>query len=162
MIVSLIMLVSTASAAAQTSLKSGPTVNGISLGATRGQVIKKFGKPISETKRKADECVGGTEMTLRYPGLKFLLWDDSEDPKKFTVGMFEITSAKWESSGARVGQTSTAIKKRFGTRSSEEKEAGTDLTVWYYEMDENISPGNTNFYFRGDKVTKIMSLWMMC
>ena len=141
-------------------MKQGPKVNGIGLGATRQEVIKKLGRPVRESRRNADECVGGTEMTLSYPGLKILLWDDAEDRRKFTVGQFEVTSAKWDVSGSRIGQTNAAVRKLFGPRSSEERESGS--LVWYYNMDENISPGNTNFYFRGGKVVKIVSLWLMC
>ena len=99
-----ILLLLVTSAYSQVSLSQGPKVNGITLGATREEVVKKFGKPVSETKRKADECVGGTEVTLSYPGLKFRLWDDPDNPRKFTVGEFEVTSAKWDVSGVRVGR----------------------------------------------------------
>ncbi len=156
----LIFLLFVTSAYSQVSLSQGPKVNGLGLGATRDEVIRKLGKPISETKRGADECVGGAEMTLRYPGLKFLLWDDSGNPRKFTVGQLEVTSAKWDVSGAKVGQASSAVRNLFGTRSAEEKESG--LTVWFYFMDENISPGSTNFHFRKGRIVKIVSLWQMC
>jgi len=149
-----------ATANSQGSLSQGPKVNGLGLGATRAEVVRKLGKPVSETKRKADECVGGTEVTLRYPGLKFMLWDDPDDPKKFTVGEFEVTSKKWDVSGARVGQANSAVKKLFGTRSGEEKQSG--MPVWFYYMDENISPGSTNFYFRNGTLVKVVSLWQMC
>ncbi len=144
----------------QPPLSQGPVVNGLALGATRDEVVRKFGKPLTENKRDAGECVGGTEMTLTYPGLKFMLWDDPDDPRKFTVGELEVTSAKWDVSGLKVGQASSAVKARFGTRSVEEKESG--LPVWIYYMDENISPGSTNFHFRKGKIVRIVSLWQMC
>ena len=146
----------------QVSTKSGLTVNGAALGDSYQQVVSKIGKPASQTKRQAEECVGGTEMILNYPGLKLRLWDDPENPKKFTVGWFEVKSAKWNVSGARIGSTAAAVKKLFGTRTSEEIDPQTKLRTWYYEMDENISPGNTNFSFRAGKVVSIMSLWLMC
>ena len=146
----------------QTSIAKGVTVGGIGLGATYREVIRKFGKPLSEKKRKADECVGGTQMTLSYPVLKFRLWDEPADPKKFSVGFFEVTSAKWNVSGLRIGQTSSAIKKLLGTRSSEEINPNTRLRVWYYEMDDEKGPGNTNVSFRSGKVVSIMSIWDMC
>lgn len=147
-------------ASAQTSLRSGPTVNGLPLGATREQVIRKLGKPTSEKKGKADECVGGTEMTLQYPGLKFWLWDDAEKPGKFTVGQFEVTSAAWDVSGSRVGQTSAAVKKMFGSKFTSETKSGR--TIWYYEMDEDKGPGNTNFTFRNGKLVNIFTMYLMC
>lgn len=155
-----ILLIFAATAYSQVSLSQGPKVNGLGLGATRTDVVRKLGKPVSETKRDAGECIGGTEMTLRYPGLKFVLWDDPDDARKFTVGEFEVTSAKWDVSGARVGHASAGVKKLFGTRSAEEKQAG--LPVWFYYMDESISPGSTNFHFRNGKVVRIVSLWQMC
>ena len=158
----LMVLFFTASAFSQISLDSGPKVNGLALGVTREEVIRKLGKPTRETKRKADECVGGTELTLQYPGLEFKLWDDPENPRKFTVGMFEVMSAAWDVSGVRVGQTSAAVRKRFGMRNSEEGDRRTGKTIWYYEMDEEKSPGNTNFTLRNGKVTSIFSMYLMC
>lgn len=146
----------------QNSITKGVTVNGIALGASYFEVVRKFGKPASEKKRKADECVGGTEMTLRYPGIKFLLWDDPGDPKKFSVGWFEVTSAKWSVSGARVGDTTAAVKKRFGTRSQEEPAKRNQPLIWYYELNPEVSPGSTSFSFRGGKVVSISSMWLMC
>ena len=146
----------------QTSLEAGPKVNGLALGATREQVIKKLGKPTREIKGKADECVGGTEMTLHYPGLKFSLWDDSEKPGRFTLGMFEVTSGKWDVSGTRVGQASTEVKKMFGSKYTAETDPKTGKTIWYYDMDEEKGPGTTNFTFRNGKLASILSMWLMC
>ena len=160
LILPLTLLLVSVSAMSQTSLITGPKVNGLALGDSREDVLRWMGKPTSQSKKKADECVGGTEMTITYPGLKFVLWDDPQNPKKFTIGRFEVTSSKWNVSGARVGQTSSAIRKLFGTRGVEQKDRGE--TVWYYEMDEHISPGDTTFYFRGGKVTKIYAMWLMC
>ena len=156
----LVLLLMASDVYCQVSLTKGPKVNGLALGATRNEVIKKLGKPSSESKRKADECVGGTEMTLHYPGLKLLLWDDPDDPRRFAVGKFEISSARWDVSGIRIGQPNSAVRKQFGARSTEEKQSGQ--LVWFYFMDENISPGSTNFHFRNGKLIKIISLWQMC
>lgn len=146
---------------AQTSLRAGPKINGLALGATREEVIRKLGKPTSESKKDAGECVGGIEMTLTYPGLKISLWDDSENPKKFTAGMFEVTSAKWNVSGARIGQTRAEVKKLFGTRSFEG--SGDDgLPFWGYEMAEDSGPGTTSFTFRRGKLSSIQAAWLMC
>ena len=161
---SLILIVLLALAACtygQTSLKQGPTVEGLSLGASRDEVIKKLGKPSSEKKGEADECVGGTEMTLKYPGLEFRLWDDSEEPGKFTVGAFEVTSQRWDVSGVRVGQSGETVKKLFGTSYTTESEKG-GRTIWYYAMDENEGPGNTNFTIRNGKIINIYTMWLMC
>ncbi|NOT49017.1 MAG: hypothetical protein HOP17_14855 [Acidobacteria bacterium] len=161
-IIALTILLLAGTALSQTSLKNGPKVNGIGLGASREEVIRKLGKPTSQSKKAAEECVGGTEMVMTYPGLTFRLWDDSDNPRKFTVGFFEVRSARWNVSGAKVGETSAAIKKRFGTRASQETDGHTKLMTWYYDMDENSGPGSTNFAFRGGKVFEITSLWLMC
>lgn len=161
-IIPFLLLLLAAPVFSQNSIVKGVKINGLGLGATYRDVIRKFGKPGSEKKRKADECVGGTEMTLNYPGLKFRLWDDHGNPKKFTVGWLEVTSARWDVSGARVGNKAASIKKLVGTRTSEEIDSDTGRRVWYYEMDENVGPGTTNFSFRGGKVVGIVSLWLMC
>jgi hypothetical protein len=155
-----LLLFFASTAFSQVSLDAGPKVNGIARGATREEIIRKLGKPTREIKKNADECVGGTEMTLRYPGLEFSLWDDSEEPGKFSVGMFEVTSARWDVSGARVGQSSATVKKLFGTKFT--AEAKRSDTIWYYEMDEEKGPGNTNFTFRNGKLFSILSMWLMC
>ncbi len=146
----------------QVSSKSGATVNGIGLGSTREQVIGKLGKPLSEAKQDAGECVGGTEMTLKYPGLEVKLWEDVNDPKKFTVGFLEVTSGPWTVAGVKLGQTDNQIRRRFGRPNSQATDDETKLPVWYYEMDLEKGPGTTNFEFRNGKVVRIISLWMMC
>ena len=159
---SIVLLSVTGTVFSQVSTKSGLKVNGVALGDSYQQVVRKLGKPSSEKKRKADECVGGTEMILSYPGLRFRLWDEPDNPKKFSVGFLEVTSAKWNVSGARIGITAAAVKKLFGTRTGEEIDSHTKLRTWYYEMDEEKGPGNTNFAFRGGKAVSIVSLWDMC
>lgn len=120
----LTILLLTGTAFSQTSLKAGAKVNGIALAATREQVIRKLGKPLSQTKKEAEPCVGGTEMVLKYPGLALSLWSDVEG-KKFSVGYFEVTSAKWNVSGIKVGDSSAAVRKRFGRRDSQEIDGHT-------------------------------------
>lgn len=147
-------------ALSQTSLKDGPKVNGIGLGATRESVIRRLGKPLSELKKEAEPCVSGTEMVMEYPGLTFRLWDDPNG--KFSVGYFEVRSAGWNVSGARVGHSPAAIRKRFGARSSQEIDGHTNMLTWYYDMDENSGPGSTNFAFRRGKVSRIVAILLMC
>lgn len=157
-----LILVVAASALAQTTLRTPPKVNGIGLGDTREHVIRWMGKPTRQSRKKADECIGGTEITLYYPGLKFVLWDDPENPKKFSVGMFQVTSGNWNVSGARLGQTAAQIRNLFGEPNSRGREPGRSLPTWYYEMDENKAPGNTNFTFRNGRLVNILSMWLMC
>lgn len=156
----LTILLISGTAFSQTSLKEGAKVNGIGLGATREEIIRRFGKPTSQSKKEADPCVSGTELTLNYPGLTFKLWNDLDD--KFTVGYFEVRSAGWNVSGAQIGQSSAAIKKRLGTRTSQEIDGQTNMLTWYYHMGDDNGPGSTNFAFRRGKVSRIVVIALMC
>lgn len=156
----IVLLSVTGTVFSQVSPKSGLNVNGVALGDTYQQVVRKLGKPVGEKKRKADECVGGIELTLSYPGLELRLWDDVDNPKKFTVGWFEVKSAKWNVSGTKVGQTNAAVRKLLGKPAAVQTENG--LNVWFYDMDEEKGPGNTSLTFRGGKVISISTIWLMC
>ncbi len=156
----IVLLSVTGTVLSQVSTAEGLKVNGVALGDSYRQVVRKLGKPSSERKRKGDECVGGTEMTLRYPGLELRLWDDVDNPKNFTVGWFEVKSAKWSVSGTKVGQTIAAVRKLLGKPATVQTENG--LNVWFYDMDEEKGPGNTSLTFRGGKVISISTMWLMC
>lgn len=156
-----ILLLPAFSLTAQTSLKEGPTVNGVRLGATQNEVRARFGKPLSQERREAEPCVGGTELTMRYRGAVITLWDDPNDASRFTVGRIEVTSAAWPVSGVRVGQSSGSVRTKFGKPDAQEPDQRTKLSVWYYEMTDD-SPGNTHFTFRNGKLIKITAIYLMC
>lgn len=156
----LILLSAAATSLSQTSLKQGAKVGEIGLGSTKEAVIKNLGKPLSESKKDAGECVGGIEMTLKYPGLVLSLWDD-DDPKKFTVGSFVITSPKWKFAGANIGQKKADIIKVFGRSDAEEGNSDNGSAILFYEMSED-APGSTNFTFKKGKLVEIRSFWRMC
>jgi hypothetical protein len=140
--------------------KNGLKVNGVGLGATYTEVVKKLGKPEKVVTAEAGQCIGGTQRTLHYPGLTFELFEEGKN--KFTVGEFEVTSAQWSVSGAKVGMMGPAIKERFGKAEIGEADANTGGPIWYYEIDEQAGPGNSSFFFRGGKVVRIYSAFMMC
>jgi hypothetical protein len=144
-------------AAAQVSLRNGPAVNGVSLGATYKAMIAKFGKPLREKTNKMDECIGDRTRTVNYPGLSF---DLAESEGTFTVYGFEVTSPKYDVSGVKVGSAAASVQKRFGThkRTVETVKSGPH---WFYDMTEE-SPGGTSFYFRNGKVLSISSNYAMC
>ena len=100
-------------------------------------------------------------MVLKYPGLTFSLWSDA-DGKKFSVGYFEVSSAKWNVSGVKVGDTSASIRRRFGRRGSQEIDGHTNMLTWYYDMSDDEGPGSTNFAFRRGKVARIVTIYFMC
>ena len=146
-----------ASASAQVSLSAGATVDGVALGATYKEVVAKFGKPLRERTNKMDECIGDRTRVVEYPGLKFEL---AETNGTFTVYNFELTSAKHEVSGVRVGDQAAAVQKRFGTR-GRKIEKSTGGTRWFYEMPAE-NPGGTSVQFRAGRVVSISSSYMMC
>jgi hypothetical protein len=156
-----IILVATlaVSALSQASIRGGLKVNGVALGAKYADVVKKLGKPTRDvTNRKMDECIAAHIRTLYYPGLKLELSDDGK--KAFTLFSFEVTSAAWDVSGAKVGNSQTDIQKFFGTkgRTIQKETAGP---LWLYEMTDE-SPGSSNFFFKAGKVVKIQSGYEMC
>lgn len=155
----LVILVSALSAHSQTSA-SALKVNGVGLGATYTDVIKKLGKPSRVITGEAGQCSAGKQRTLHYPGLTFELFE--EQANKFTVGEFEVTSAKWNVSGAKVGMNGTAISERFGEAEVGVADADTGGPIWFYEIADETVPGNSSFFFRGGKVVRIYSAFMKC
>ena len=144
---------------AQSSLPEGPRVNGLGLDAKYSEVIRKLGKPTRDvTDRSINECTGSRLRTLYYPGLKVELFDAETD--LFKVFAFEVTSSKWDVSGSRVGDSTAAVQKLFGTRGRKVEKVGAG-TVWYYEMNEE-APGLSNFHFRNGKLAKIYFGYTMC
>jgi hypothetical protein len=157
LILAAILLIA-APALAQVSLKEGLKVNDIALGTKYTDVVRKLGKPTRDvTNKKIDECMGSHVRTLTYPGLTIELDDGGVG---FTVFSFEVTSAKYDVSGVRVGTAADAIQKRFGTKGRTVEKNKAELT-WYYEMSDE-SPGSSNFRFRGGKLVKVVSTYMMC
>lgn len=143
----------------QNSIREGPKVNGLALGATYSTTVKSLGKPLRDvTSRRIDECIGSRTRTLAYPGLKVELVEGERNA--FTVFAFEVTSATWNVSGIKIGDTSDRIQRAFGTsgRTVEKERTGPR---WFYEMTEE-SPGGTNFYFQNGKLIKVNTSFEMC
>ena len=147
------------SAYAQSSLPEGPKVNGIGLGAKYADAVRTLGKPTRDiTNRTVDECSGSRIRVLHYPGLKVELFDAVRN--QYTVFAFEVTSPKWSVSGTKVGDTTAAVQRLFGTNGRTVEKEGAE-TVWYYEMSE-AAPGSSNFHFRNGKLSKIYFGYTMC
>lgn len=154
----LVVLVLACAAWSQSPLVDGLKVNGVGLGAKYRDVIKKLGKPTrTVTSKKIDECIGSYIRTMTYPGLELEL-DDAGGG--YTVYSMEITSGNWDLSGVKLGDTTAAVQKRFGTRKRtvEKHESGP---FWFYDMTDD-NPGGTSFYFRGGKLVKVSSTYTMC
>lgn len=139
------------------SPKETLTVNGVGLGSTPSDIIKKFGKPLRTKTEDAGECIGGRMRTMTYTGIKFVLYEDDTD--KFTVGEFIVTGTKWSVSGAKVGMTPAAVKKLFGSADQSGSEGGRP--IWAYNFTDD-NPGNSNFTFRNGKLTEISTAFLMC
>jgi len=142
----------------QSTLSDGLKVNGVGLGSKYAEVVRKLGKPTREIiNRKMDECIGSRIRTLSYPGLKIELDDPGTG---YEVYFLEITSAKWQASGATIGDTTTAVQKRFGTHGRTIENPKTN-PQWLYSMPGD-NPGGSYFYFRGRKLIKMQSGYEMC
>jgi hypothetical protein len=87
------------------------------------------------------------------------MYEDGED--NFTVSTFEVTSARWNISGARVGMSQAAIRKIFGKADARVVESHSGLPTWYYNFPDE-EPGNSNFEFRKGKLVNISSLYLAC
>lgn len=122
-------------------------VNGIGLGSYYAQVIRTFGKPLKETTGDGNECIGGKMRKLEYPGMTFELHQEFGKTKRFYVGSFEVTSARWNVSGLKAGSTAAAVKRKFGKAAEEGRS-------WLYEIAETEGPGSVNIYFRNGKVVR--------
>ena len=157
-LLSLFLMSIAAPAFSQAVISKGLSVNGVKLGASYQSVVTKFGKPVNDvTDRKINECTGTRLRTITYPGLKVELDDGSG---KFTVFGYEITSARYDVSGVKVGDPAAAVLKLFGTRGrTVEKQKGGE--VWFYEMSEE-NPGGSSFYFTSGRLTKMQTTYQMC
>lgn len=144
---------------AQSSLSKGLTVNGVALDAKYAEVTWKLGKPTRVvTTAKIDECIGARIRTVFYPGLKIEM-AEGETKGDFHIFSFEITSAKWDVSGIKIGDPLVKVQKLFGTRGRRVENKPT--LGWFYDMTDE-SPGSSNFLFRAGKVYKISTTYEMC
>lgn len=108
-------------------------VNDISTGTPYETVIKKLGKPKSETQSEDNSC-GGKSKTLFYDGLEIEMTSDRGD-KNFIVFYMDITSSKWiTDKGIRIGATPNQVMAKYG------KVKYTDAYKWvtngFPEMEE--------------------------
>ena len=154
----ILILLFAAPAFSQFPVTDGLQVDGVRLGAAYQAVIRKFGKPVREsTTKTVNECTGTHIRTVNYPGLKIELDDAAGGFKAFS---FEITSDNHDVSGIKIGASTAAVQKRFGTRQRTVEKQKTGL-VWFYTMTED-NPGGSTFYFQNGKLLKIQTTYEMC
>lgn len=154
----------TFSASAQKFVEIDLMVNGIASGTPYSTVIKKIGKPKSETglADEIDECTGGRGKVLSYDGFEINMMGD-ENGRKQTVLDMEITSPQWvTSTGIKIGATPQQVMAKYGKVRYEDdfeyKQGNvkvlTGEKTLVYEMKKN-GPGGTTFYFKNDRLVRI-------
>ena len=134
--------------------------NGVGLGSTYGQVVKALGKPSRESKPQREECIGGHEKTVNYPGVTFTLMDEGK--KTFKVMSFDINSANYSVSGIKVGDTQLTVRRILGSKFTSGAGDVLGTTDWTYEISDELGPGWTTITFKKGKVVSIGSSYTVC
>jgi hypothetical protein len=131
-------------------------VNGVGLGASYREVIRKLGKPSRDYTVEADECVGGQSRYLVYKGLTVEMHARSSDPKDFYVGQLEVTSSRWNVSGVRIGASPASIRKKFGPSELQNGDKKGEKVLPYFLK----APGNLYFHFRRGRLARIETYYI--
>ncbi len=148
---------------AQTVNPAKLRIKGVGLDSTYAQVLSVLGRPRKETKPISEECIGGHEKTVEYPGLSFYLMDgDSRGGKTFEVKGFEMSSGTWNVSGIKIGDTEETVRQRLGRKFTVEKDVGPGTIAWGYDMGDKFGPGTTYVHFKNRRVVSIISNYMVC
>ena len=159
----LFVLIASSGAISQTKLREVDlTIDGIGSGSPFSDALVKFGispKKKIEKEEAQDSCLGraATFLTLDYPGLQVVLLGD-EFAQGFEIVEMTITSKKWNAAGARIGDSSDSVEKRFGKPNSIEKQG--ELTVFFYVTRENL--GFVRFEFAKGKLTLMSMKETLC
>ena len=132
-------------------------VNGISLGASYREVIRKLGKPSRDYTVEADECVGGKSRYLVYQGLSVEMHPRGSSPKEFYVGRIEVTSSRWNVSGVRTGASLQSIRRKLGASELQNGDKKGEKFLLYYPK----ATGNLYFYFRRSKLVRVET-YLIC
>ncbi len=158
-----IILFLSAAAAAQTVNPAKLKFRGIGLNSTYAQVLAALGKPENEDAAKNEECIGGHEKSIKYPGISFYMMDgDSKDKKTFEVKGFELTARGYLVSGVKIGDSPAVVRKKYGRKYSVDTERGSGEITWLYDMSERDGPGTTRVVFKNGKVSMIASGLLVC
>lgn len=132
-------------------------INGIGLGTSETIVLQRLGKLLQSKKGEFNACGDGFEKTLRYSGLVIELLGDDKG-RDFTVIAMEVTSPKWLVSGIRVGADAKDVLAKFSEPLEKRTESGVES--WSYVNKGN--DGSAGFYFRGNKLVKILWESVLC
>jgi len=137
-------------------------VNGIGSGTLYPTVIRNLGKPLQRKATRTAEslsCAGAaeTDVTLLYSGLQISLFGDGRG-RNLTVYTIEVSSLKWMASGVRIGASMKEVESKFGEPISKAGQSGE--TIFHYVTKGNL--GMVNFYFRNDKLVKVVMTETLC
>jgi len=132
-------------------------INGVGLGSSQAIVLRQLGNPLKSKKGNENECGGGFYKTYEYDGLTIELLSNTKG-RNYEVVSITCTSSKWVVSGIRIGAKKKAVQARFGDCLSTQIEA--ELTRCFYAIKNNA--GNSSFYFRGDRLTRLMWGYTLC
>ena len=136
---------------------------GLGLDSTYAQIVNILGKPGLEDEPKKEECIGGREKYVSYPGITFYMMDgDSKDKKTFEVKGFEVSTSGILVSGIKIGDTPATVKRIYGRKYTVDTEREPGEIMWYYEMNDRDGPGTTTVVFKNGKVIKIASDYQVC
>ncbi len=136
---------------------------GIGLSSTYSQVVAALGKPETEDAAKDEECIGGQEKSIKYPGISFYMMDgDSKDKKTFEVKAFELTAPGYLVSGVKIGDTPAVVRKKYGRKYRVDTERESGEITWFYNMSDRDGPGTTRVVFKNGKVMMIASDYLVC
>jgi len=150
-------------ASAQAVNPSKVKFRGIGLNSTYAQILKALGNPSSDDAPKAEECIGGREKSVKYPGISFYMMDgDSRDKKTFEVKSFELTAPGYIVSGIKIGDTPAAVKKKYGRKYTTDTNRESGEITWLYAMNDREGPGTTRVIFKNGKVSMIASDFQVC
>lgn len=159
----LLVLLCVSNAVSQTKLREVDlTIDGVGSGSPFADALVKFGvspKKNIEKLDAEDSCLGRavTFLTLEYPGLQVVLLGDGY-AQGFEIVEMTITSKKWNASGARIGDSSDSVEKRFGKPNSIEKQG--EVTVFFYVTLDNL--GFVRFEFTKGKLTLMSMKETLC
>lgn len=158
-----IVLLSTAVCTAQTVNPAKVKFKGIGLGSTFAQVVKALGNPETDGPATNEECIGGREKDVVYPGISFHMMDgDSKGGKTFEVKSFELTATGYVVSGVKIGDTQATVRRIYGRKFTTDTDPETGETTWLYAMNDTDGPGTTRVVFKNGKVKLIASDYLVC
>ena len=139
------------------------TIDGIGSGSPFSDTLVKFGVPpkkkIEKEEHEEGSCLGRTVtfLTLDYPGLQVILLGDGF-AQGFEIVEMTITSKKWNAAGARIGDSSDSVEKRFGKPNSIEKKG--EATIFFYVTLDNL--GFVRFEFAKGKLILMSMKETLC